>query len=354
MSVKSKPSTCLHRDGSKGWVTDVSGCALTRARIGAVLSTSIGDVAVLRLGLRVPFRGLDAREVVLWRGPVGWAEFSPFAEYADSRAVAWFRAMRAAGEHTFPAPRRTRVSVNATVPAVAAGRVHEVLALFPGCTTAKVKVAEAGQTMGDDLDRLAAVRDALGTSGRVRVDANGAWDLAEARSRLPRYDRAAGGLEYVEQPCAAADDLARLRRGVDVPVAADESIRLSDDPRAAAEAVDVVIVKVAPLGGVPAVLDLVAEIDRPVVVSSALDSSVGLAAGLALAAALPDLPFACGLGTAALLADDVSDEPLLQHDGSLTVRPVVVSEQRLADLAVGDDRARWWVERIERVAAAAA
>ena len=319
-----------------------------------MLTTSIGDVAVVRLGLRVPFRGLPAREVLLWRGPLGWAEFAPFVEYDDRQAVAWLRAMRAAGERTWPVPRRSSVPVNATVPAVPAEQVRDVLALFPGCTTAKVKVAEAGQTPADDLDRLAAVRDVLGPGGRVRIDVNAAWTLDEARRRLAAYDTAAGGLEYVEQPCADPADLARLRRAVDVPVAADESIRLGADPRAAAEAVDVVIVKVAPLGGVQAALDLACLLDRPVVVSSALDSSVGLAAGVALAAALPDLPYACGLGTAALLADDVTDNPLVPHAGSLAVRPVEVSEQRLADLAVPDDRARWWVDRLERVVAAAA
>ncbi len=319
-----------------------------------MLTTSIGDVAVVRLGLRVPFRRLNAREVLLWRGPLGWAEFAPFVEYDDRQAVAWLRAMRAAGERTWPAPRRASVPVNATVPAVPAAQVPTVLALFPGCTTAKVKVAEAGQDEADDRDRLAAVRDVLGSAGRVRIDVNGRWSVDEARRLLPRYDAAAGGLEYVEQPCATADDLARLRRVVDVPVAADESIRLGRDPRAAAEAADVVIVKVAPLGGVQAALDLVAHLDRPVVVSSALDSSVGLAAGVALAAALPELPYACGLGTAALLDDDVTDEPLVPRDGAVPVRPVEVSERRLADLAVDDARARWWVDRLERVVAGAA
>lgn len=318
-----------------------------------MLTTSIGDVAVVRLRLRVPFRGLSAREVLLWRGPAGWGEFAPFVEYDDQQSVAWWRAMRAAGERRWPAPRRLTVPVNATVPAVPATQVRAVLAMFPGCATAKVKVAEAGHTEGDDLDRLAAVRDVLGPDGRIRIDVNGAWPLDEARRRLPRYAAAAGGLEYVEQPCADADDLARLRRAVDVPVAADESIRLGRNPRAAAEAVDVVVVKAAPLGGVEEALDLVARLDRPAVVSSALDSSVGLAAGLALAAALPDLPYACGLGTAALLGDDVTDEPLVPSAGALSVREVEVNEDRLAALAVDDDRARWWVERLERVTAVA-
>lgn len=319
-----------------------------------MLPTSIGDVAVVRLPLRVRFRGLDAREVVLWRGPAGWAEFAPFVEYDDEQSVAWFRAMRASGEQPWPARRRQAVPVNATVPAVPADEVAGVLALYPGCTTAKVKVAEAGQSESDDLERLAAVRDVLGPGGHVRADANAAWSLAEATRRLPRYDRAAGGLQYVEQPCASADDLARLRRAIDVLVAADESIRLGSSPRAAAQAVDVVIVKVAPLGGVGAALDLVEQISRPVVVSSALDSSVGLAAGVALAAALPQLEYACGLGTGALLADDVADEPLLPHGGEVSTRRVEPSPQRLAALAVSPERARWWVDRIERVAELAA
>lgn len=319
-----------------------------------MLPTSIGDVAVVHLPLRVRFRGLAAREVVLWRGPAGWAEFSPFAEYDDRTAVAWFRAMRAAGEQGWPTPRRASVPVNATVPAVPADEVADVLSLYPGCTTAKVKVAERGQSEADDAERLAAVRDALGPAGRVRADVNAAWSLDEARQLVPRYDRAAGGLEYVEQPCASVDDLALLRRAVEVPVAADESIRLGADPRAAALAVDVVIVKVAPLGGVAAALDLVSRLPRPVVVSSALDSSVGLAAGVALAAALPDLPYACGLATAALLAEDVADDPLLPRAGQVAVRRVEPSPRRLAALAAPADRAQWWRERIERVAELAA
>lgn len=315
-----------------------------------MLPTSIGDVAVVRLPLRVRFRGLDAREVLLWRGPAGWAEFAPFTEYDDVQAMAWFRAMRAAGEQQWPAARRDRVPVNATVPAIPAEQVAGVLALYPGCTTAKVKVAEPGQHESDDLDRLAAVRDALGPSARVRADVNGAWSLDEARVRVPRYDRAAGGLEYVEQPCAKVDELARLRRSIDVAVAADESIRLGSDPKAAADAVDVVIVKVAPLGGVQAALDLIDRLDRPAVVSSALDSSVGLVAGVALAAALPELPYACGLGTAALLAEDVTDDPLLPHGGEVPVRRVEPSPQRLVALAAAEHRVEWWRDRIERVA----
>ncbi|MCL2668928.1 MAG: O-succinylbenzoate synthase, partial [Micrococcales bacterium] len=183
-------------------------------------------------------------------------------------------------------------------------------------------VAERGQVLADDQARVEAVRDALGPAGKIRVDANAAWDVDTAVTALAVLDRAAGGLEYAEQPVPTVADLAALRRRTHVPVAADESIRRSDDPLAVAaqHAADVVVLKVQPLGGVRACLELAERIALPVVVSSALESSVGLAAGLALAAALPDLPYACGLGTATLLGADVVAEPLVPTDGRLTVR----------------------------------
>jgi O-succinylbenzoate synthase len=194
----------------------------------------------------------------------------------------------------------------------------------------------------------------VGRGGRVRIDVNGAWSLDEAVAALPRYERAAGGLEYAEQPCSEVDDLAELRRRVDVPLAADESIRLGTDPRRAAEAVDVVVAKVSPLGGVAAVLRLAEQLDRPVVVSSALDTSVGLAAGVAAAASLPELPYACGLGTGALLARDVTEEPLVPRDGQVEVRRVVPAQRLLVELVAPDDRVAWWQRRLERVAELAA
>jgi O-succinylbenzoate synthase len=345
MSVKSKPSTSRHTDGSNGWADWV----LTRARIGLVPPLPVNDVAVVRLPLRAPFRRLREREVAIWRGEQGWVEFAPFVEYDDAAAVPWLRAALEAATTPAPRPLRHLVPVNATVPAVPAADVPAVLALYPGCTTAKVKVAEHGQDERDDLARLEAVRDVLGPAGRLRIDVNGRWSLDAALRLLPVYERAAAGLEYVEQPCADLDDLAALRGRVDVPVAVDESVRLGRDPRLAARVADVVVLKVAPLGGVVPALRLAEQLDRPVVVSSALDSSVGLARGLALAAALPDLPYACGLGTGALLAEDVTDDPLLPVDGQVAVRPVTVSPQRLAALAAPSARAAWWRSRLERV-----
>ena len=312
------------------------------------------DVAVVLLPLRTRFRGITERAVALWRGPAGWAEFAPFPEYDDDTAAPWWRAAADMATREPPPPARTVVPVNATVPAVPAAHVRGVLARYPGCTTAKVKVAEPGQDEAADLARLEAVRDVLGHTGKVRIDVNGRWDLDQAARRLPVYERAAGGLQYAEQPCATTDELAALRRRVDVRIAADESVRLGTDPRAAAEAVDVVVIKVSPLGGVHAALALVEQLGRPAVVSSALDSSVGLGAGLALAAALPELPYACGLATAVLLAEDVTDDPLVPVDGQIVPRPVTVSAERLAALAAPPEQADWWRRRIARVAAVAA
>ena len=312
---------------------------------------------VLTLPMRVRFRGVDAREVLLLQGPAGWGEFSPFPEYEDAEASWWLASAIESAYVGWPAPVRQLVPVNATVPAVPAGRVAQVLAAFPGCTTAKVKVAERGQSLLDDVARVAAVRSALGPWARIRVDANGAWDVEQARSALGAL--APSRLEYAEQPCATLPELARLREllgrdEVAVPLAADESIRKADDPFAVAAsgAVDVAVVKVAPLGGVARALAvakvLLERHGLPVVISSALDSSVGIAAGLAAAAALPELPYACGLATAGLLADDVTRRSLLPVDGVLRVGAVTPDADRLRVLAAPADRRDWWLARLAR------
>jgi o-succinylbenzoate synthase len=305
---------------------------------------------VVRVPLTVPFRGVTAREAVLLRGPAGWGEFAPFVEYGDAESARWLAAAVEAAWTGWPAPCRDSVPVNATVPAVPAQAVRGVLARFPGCTTAKVKVAQAGQALADDVARVAAVRDVLGPAGRIRVDANGAWSVAaavEALSALAPY-----GLEYAEQPCAGVPELAALRLELAgaVPVAADESVRKAADPErvALAGAADLVVLKVAPMGGVRAALRVAAGCGLPVVVSSALDTSVGIAAGVALAAALPDLPYACGLGTVGLLATDVTAAPLAPVAGRLPVRAVAPDPSRLAELAAPADRRDWWVDRLRR------
>jgi O-succinylbenzoate synthase len=239
-----------------------------------------------------------------------------------------------------------------TVPAVDAERAHAIVA-GSGCRTAKVKVAEPGQAEGEDEARLEAVRSALGPSGLVRIDVNGLWDVDTALRRLPVLDRAAGSLEYVEQPCAAVEDLAVVRRRQHVPVAADESIRRAADPYRVREleAADVAVLKVQPLGGVRACLRIAEDIGLPVVVSSALESSVGIAAGVALAAALPELTHACGLATVALLTDDLVESPLLPVDGMLPVGRPVVSAAALDRLAAAPDRVAHWEARMVEVRA---
>ncbi|MBO0892527.1 MAG: o-succinylbenzoate synthase, partial [Acidothermales bacterium] len=244
--------------------------------------------------MRDRFRGTTVREGVLLHGPVGWAEFSPFLDYAVAECVPWLAAATEAGWDGWPDGVRAEIPVNCTVPAVGPERAAAIVDASAGCRTAKVKVAERGQPPSADVERVAAVRDAVGRDGHVRVDANGGWDADAAVARIRELDRAAGGLEYVEQPCASVEDLARVRRRVDVPIAADESIRRAEDPYRVAEleAADVAVLKVQPLGGVRACLRIAERIGLPVVVSSAVETSVGLAAGVALAAALPELPYA--------------------------------------------------------------
>jgi O-succinylbenzoate synthase len=219
--------------------------------------------------------------------------------------------------------------VNVTVPAVGPEQAIKIVSAS-GCRTAKVKVAERGQSETDDIERVEAVREALGPDGRIRVDANGGWPPAQAARMLRRLARF--GLEYAEQPCATLEELAYVRRHVDIPVAADESIRRAEDPMRvrAAGAADIVMLKVQPLGGVRAALRVAEACGLPVVVSSAVDTSVGLAAGVALAAALPELPYACGLATMSLLAGDVTADPLTAEHGELPVRRPAVDAGQLA------------------------
>jgi o-succinylbenzoate synthase len=285
------------------------------------------------------FRGIDVRDGVLVRGPAGWGEFSPFWDYDDAESRRWWNSALESAVEGWPVPVRSWVPVNVTVPAVDAERAHAIVSAS-GCRTAKVKVAESGQSPADDLERVEAVRDALGPSGAIRIDANAAWDVDTAVARIAELDRV--GLEYVEQPCATLEELAALRRRIDVRVAADEVVRRSADPLRVElrEACDVVVLKVQPLGGVRAALRVAEAHGLPCVVSSALESSVGIAAGVALAAALPELPFACGLATVALFTDDVTSTPLLPVEGAL---PVVRPEPDRLDAVAADGvtDARW-------------
>ncbi len=313
------------------------------------------DIHVYDIELSTRFRGITRRQGILLKGPAGWGEWSPFPEYDDQEAATWLRAAVETATLDWPEAVRDAVPVNAIVPAIApdaaAARVRA-----SGCRTAKVKVAEKGQSLTDDVARVAAVREALGPGGRIRVDANGGWELGEAAVAITEL--AEFELEYAEQPCTSVEELAELRallhrRGVAVPIAADESIRRFGDPLRVRDlgAADVAILKVQPLGGVRRCLELAEVLRMPVVVSSALETSVGLRAGVALAAALPELPYACGLETASLLLDDVVREPLRAADGALPVSALVVDPDALTRTRADDEVAGWWLERLHRVAA---
>jgi o-succinylbenzoate synthase len=312
---------------------------------------------VYSIPLRVRFRGITVREGMLIEGPAGWGEFCPFAEYDDAESVPWLTTAIEQCTMGWPPPVRDRVPINCTVPAVGPQRAHEITA-GSGCRTAKVKVADHPESLSEDLARVEAVRDALGPGGTIRVDANGRWDVDTAAAHIRRLDKAASGLEYVEQPCRSIDELATVRRQVDVPIAADESIRRAEDPLrvAVAGAADIAVIKCAPLGGVRRSLQVAAAARLPCVVSSALETSVGLAAQLALAAALPELEFACGLGTLSLLDGDLvaEAESLRAVDGYLSVPrrrpapdPGPLEKYELTD----PQRAAWWRDRLRRVRA---
>lgn len=320
------------------------------------LQDLLHDAVPFALPLAHRFRGIDVREGVLLRGPSGWGEFAPFDDYSPRGCALWLATAAEAAFGSWPEPLRDRIPVNAIIPAVPAAEAAAMArraVLEHGCSTLKIKVAAMGEVLADDEARVVAVRDAADSalrsaeraeSARLRLDANGGWsaeDAARALRRLGAY-----GLEYVEQPCPTVDEILALRASTDVPIALDESVRYAD-PRAF-DAADIVILKVAPLGGVRAALDLARRWGGPVVVSGALDSAVGLSGGLALAAALSGEPPACGLGTGALLARDVVSEPRVPHDGSLEVgrvSPDLDALMAARDL-LGDERARWWKQRV--------
>lgn len=307
---------------------------------------------VVALPMRTRFRGLTEREAVLIEGPRGWTEFSPFVEYDDAECANWLRATYEFGWDELPTPIRASVGVNATLPAVSVSEVEAVLASFGACRTIKVKVAEAGQTLNEDVARVREARRVLGPEGRIRVDANGGWNVDEAEHAI--HALAECDLEYVEQPCASVNELAEIRKRVKymgIPIAADESVRKADDPLAVARAgaADLVVVKAQPLGGIRRALDIVAEAGLPAVVSSALDTSIGIAMGLALAARLPQLEYDCGLGTAALLVADVVDEPLIPVAGELAVTRPAASAKLLDTHTASAERTQWWLDRLARV-----
>ena len=331
------------------------GCALPS------VEELLADAVAVELPMTVRFRGTTARQALLLRGPAGWAEFSPFPEYGPEESSRWLAAAVEAGWQGWPAPVRDAVPVNATVPAVGAAEVEDVLERFGPVPAVKVKVAEhrpgGGLVAGGhaaDLARVRRVRELL-PEAAIRIDANAGWTEDEALNMLTEL--ADVGLEYAEQPVPGIAPLARVRRalrerGVATPIAADEAVRKEDDPLAvaAAGAADLIVVKVQPLGGVRRAAAIVAAAGLPAVVSSALDTSVGLAGGAALAAHLPSLPHACGLGTAALFADDVVAPPWRPVDGTLPAPGVRAPEPdpgALRRLQLDREGRRRWAERVQ-------
>lgn len=306
---------------------------------------------VVRLPLRVMFRGVVQREALLIQGPAGWGEFSPFLEYGPQESANWLAAGIESAYLPYPDTTVERIPVNATLPAVTPEQVSRVLGQYDAPHTIKIKVAEAGQILQDDIARVAETRR-LYPDAKLRVDANAGWTVEQAvgaLSRLSEYD-----LEYAEQPVPEIADLARLRerlaaRGVQLKIAADESVRKRTDPLEVARmgAADLMVIKAQPLGGIRAALGIVQQAGLDAVVSSALDTSVGLGQGAALAASLPELKYACGLSTGTLYKDDVTEEPLIAKAGYLEVTRPVVSKSKIRHYSVEPDCHEWWMERLE-------
>ena len=311
------------------------------------------------LPMRRPFRGIEMREGMLIQGPSGWGEFAPFDDYDDDLAARWLATALEAAFGEWPRPARTSVAVNAIIPAVdadtAAVMVREA-ALGDGCSTIKVKV---GGSLAEDEARVASVRHALDVAlghgrGRIRLDANAAWTADAALAALRRLGRY--GIEYVEQPCLDAASLRAVRAACEVPIAIDEVIRQAPDLAAVraqaaglAEIADVAILKPTPLGGIAAALALAEVLPIPVVVSGAMESSVGLAVPAVLAGVL-DLDVACGLGTGALLAADLVAEPVRPVGGRIPAARVAPDLDALLDARgrVSQERSQWWWRRLSR------
>ena len=312
----------------------------------------ITDVAVIALPLKTKFRGLQTRELVIFRGRERWAEFSPFVEYPDIEAKTWLQA--ALGWANEPAPKleRSAIRVNATLPGVGPEMVPQLLANFGRFGSVKIKVAEAGQDLAQDLVRIRCVRE-IYPEVKIRIDANGGYSVADAM----RLAHALGDseLEYMEQPVATIDELVELRgelskAGLAIKIAADESIRKAEDPLLVARegAADIAVLKVQPLGGIARALEIAASSGLEIVVSSALESSIGLSQGLHLAGALPQLNYDCGLATAKLLVADVTDVPLMAHDGVMEIRELEPSAELVEKYRASGEREAWWKARLQR------
>ncbi len=305
------------------------------------LSEILASLHVVRLPMRTRFRGIDYREIALFEGPFGWGEFSPFLEYEARESARWLRAgIEAAFEAPFPLMRE-RVRINATLPALdEEEEIERVLSWYPGARTVKIKVSEDQER---NLARIAKVKS-LHPEMAIRLDFNGSLTADQAIRFL---EPLASEIDYVEQPCESIEELRALKSAIDIKVAADEVIRKSDDPLALdlSGAADIVILKVSPLGGIRASLGIADHFNLPVVVSSALESAVGISTGLHLAATLADEPGASGLATGVLFTEDLAEQRI--EDGSIEVKKVSsIDRFALDSLAVESERLTWWQNRL--------
>lgn len=304
---------------------------------------------VLSIPMRIKFRGITTREVLLFEGPNGWAEWSPFTEYEDEEASIWLKAAIEFAFGDIPQPTVKTIKVNATLAAVK--DVRAALEPFGNFEVVKIKVAEQGQSLQDDLDRIHEVRKYY-PEARIRLDANGGYDIETALAIANAMYEEGVPLEYLEQPVKTIAELAELKlklKLLNIKIAADESVRKVSDPLAVAQAnaADLLVLKAAPLGGINNALRIAKEAGLPVVVSSALETSVGISMGVHLAALL-DSEYASGLATAALLTEDVTDTPLIPIHGEIPVTRITPNKNALTKLLAPVDRTTWWMERLER------
>ena len=307
----------------------------------------LASMQVVALPLKSKFRGITVRAVALFKGPAGWGEFAPFLEYDDRESSTWLLSAIDAATNSAPMAHRGFIKVNATLPALNnAKEIEHLLQSFAGCDTVKIKV---GENLGEDIVRVARVR-ALLPKAKLRLDVNGGWNVEQALINLYEIYEEVGPLEYVEQPCATLEELRELKAKlvIDFKITGDEVIRKAKDPFAInlQGAVDILMLKVAPLGGITRAREIGAHHKLPIVVSSALDSAVGISYGLQLAASLPSLDYACGLATGQLLSADIAELPL--KNGELAVNSVSPDAELLAKYAVPVERLTWWKERTKR------
>ena len=303
------------------------------------------ELQVVSIPVKNNFRGIKSREIALFEGPAGWSEFSPFTEYDNKQSATWMKASLEAATKPAPTPLRNEVMVNATLPNLKPGEVEKVLSNFDGCTTIKIKINDFTIDRELLIESLKHVPNA-----KFRLDINGGWTLDEAIVNLKNYEgEFAGLIDYVEQPCIDIADLKVLKNETGIKIAVDESIRkfLGSDLTKLKDVADIAVIKWAPSGGINAALDLIKQISLPVVVSSALDSSVGISHGLALACAIPNLYGACGLATVALLEGDVTSDSLLASKGVIANHKV--TPDRISEFKVDNHRQKWWQDRADLI-----